>query len=126
MKIYIFLIIAALAVVGFTIWDVSFLSASSQDVIRELEFTNQALQEEDWEAAHDSFQLAHDKWEKYNHIWPMLIEHNEITDIEISFAKLNVLMDQKELNQAVLECTNLKYLLNHVARNEKINLQNIF
>lgn len=126
MKIYIFLIITALIVVGFTIWDVSFLSTSSQNVIQELEITNQALQAEDWEAAHASYQDVQDKWEEYNHIWPMLIEHREITDIEISFEKMNVLMEQEDMKQAIRECANLKYLLNHVARNEKINLENIF
>jgi len=125
MKIYLYLIITALVVVGFSIWGVFFLSTSSEDVIQELETTNQALEIENWQVAQNSYQQVQEKWDHYNHIWPMLIEHREITDIEVSFEKMNVLMEQKDLELAIRECANLEYLLNHVARNEKINFQNI-
>ena len=85
-----------------------------------------AIDSENWQAAQENYDLAREEWQSTAKIWKVLINHDDMRDIEISFVDLHSLLQQKDKDKARQELESLFFYLNHVSENERLNIGNIF
>jgi hypothetical protein len=84
-----------------------------------------AIAGEEWSQARALFAASRQRWQQVRKIWPMLINHDDMKDVEISFVALDVLLQQQDRERATQEIANLHYHLSHVPNNESFTWQNI-
>ena len=65
-------------------------------------------------------------WEKYSEKLAYYIEHDEIEKIDTAFIKVKSFVENDDIPSAVAELETSKFVLEHIEKKYKFNLQNIF
>jgi hypothetical protein len=125
-KVVCFLMATLIIVLALCIFSQRYLVSTTDAICAELTPLNQGISNGDWEACRRSFQIAEKQWEKSAKIWRVIVDHNSMRDIELSFADMQVMLKQEDPDPAEKELSTLIYYLRHVPENEKVDLQNIF
>ncbi len=121
----ILILISSMLLVGLSGYSSYFLSASAKKLAPPIEQMDKAIDDADWGNVQRLYDELQNGWKQYEKIWPALIDHKEITDIESTFAQLEHMVEQKDKNEAERMLALLKYYIEHVPKAEKVNLQNI-
>jgi len=120
------LMIALIIILALCIISQWYIKTSTKEICETLQPIEIAIANEDWESAKNSFEAGKTVWEKTLRIWKVLIDHEDMRDIEISFVDMGVAIKQKDQAQAQKEYDNLVFYVNHVIENEKLDLKNLF
>ena len=110
---------------GIAIYGEYTISNDCRNVSQPLLQMEAALIAEDWEKAEQLFAEAQQLWQKPQLIWPLLIDHEDSRDIEISFVDLETALQLRQSNIARQELASLIYHIDHVHRQEQISWQNV-
>jgi hypothetical protein len=84
------------------------------------------ISSEDWKNANDKMLEFSAKWNKYSKIISLFVNHQELDNIEIEEAKLPEYIKEKTKDEALASTHVINFLIDHVAKLENINLQNLF
>ena len=101
------------------------IASDCEAVSQPLRQMEQALLAEDWAAAESLFREAERQWQHPDQIWPLLIDHEDSHDIEISFVDLRSALDLRDADEARRELAALLYHIHHVWKHERISWQNV-
>lgn len=101
------------------------ITSDCEAVSQPLRQMEQALLSEDWQAAEQLFRDAERQWQHPDKIWPLLIDHEDSHDIEISFVNLRSALALRDADEARRELAALLYHIQHVRKHERISWQNI-
>lgn len=66
------------------------------------------------------------KWDKAQNIIPILIDHAELHDLEITLARISSLIQQKNKGKIFAELSIAKKLIKNIQDQEKLNFKNVF
>ena len=116
-------LILLMALLLAAVWYVMF---SAQNVEASLPTLAQALKGEDWEGARLSYDQSKETWEKTKKVWYVLIDHEDMRDIEISFVDLDTAIRQQDAIESERELAELQFFLSHVPDTERVDVTNIF
>lgn len=117
------LLILVLAICILSQW---YIVNSADDIRAALAPVAQAIDDEDWEKADAGFAIAKNKWEKTQKIWKIIINHEDMKDVELSFVDMEAILKQEHRDPAKKELETLMFFINHVPENDKLNLGNFF
>lgn len=120
------LMIALIIVLAVCIVSQWYIKNSTREICESLRPVETAIANEDWVTAQKSFNAAKTIWEKTSRVWRVLIDHEDMRDIEISFVDMEAVLRQQNRIQAEKEFDNLFFYISHVIENEKLDLQNLF
>lgn len=121
--LYAFLIIVFIIFMG--LYTVDMLGKDAEilhDFILQME---NSINKEEWEEVNDINMKFHYQWEKSEKIWPMLIDHLEIDNINIQLSELESYLKNKDKIKALSKLSILKLLVKHIPERESFILQNI-
>jgi len=79
----------------------------------------------DWSAARSGSDRLQISWEQDARWWPIILDHQEIDNIEFSMARTTEYVKNKDLALAQGQLSELKLMVEHIPRKEKVNLENI-
>jgi len=79
----------------------------------------------DWSAARSGSDRMQRSWEQDARWWPIILDHQEIDNIEFSMARTTEYVKNKDLALAQGQLSELKLMVEHIPRKEKVNLENI-
>lgn len=79
----------------------------------------------EWEKVDNINANFNHQWEKSEKIWPMLIDHLEIDNINIQLSELEASLKNKDKIRALSKLSILKLLVKHIPERESFILQNI-
>jgi len=79
----------------------------------------------EWEMARAEFRRTDTRWSEVGEVWAAIIRHQEIDELEKSFARIQQFLASEERGLALAELEMAKLLLRHVPEKEKIRLHNI-
>ncbi|MEG1997225.1 MAG: DUF4363 family protein, partial [Clostridiales bacterium] len=103
----------------------NYIISSAAAICADFPSLAQTIAAENWAQATQFYRQAHRKWQTAAKIWPLLIDHSDMQDIEIAFIDLQVMLHTQNREQALKEIAGLYYYLNHVPQNQRLSLQNI-
>ena len=126
MKIYIYLAIAIICVLGLAIFVSIFIPHTAADIGADLPAMAEAIEREDWQAVEHYYNISEAKWQKYRPFWQIFIDHRDMTDLEVAFIHLKAILPEGDKQEIRKEFMGLEYYLNHIPLNEKLSWDNIF
>ncbi len=125
MRIYVFLVVSIVVLIGLGVTVLVALGSSARNLTRDFDHVLNAIRDEDWKLAEDRIAAAHSTWEKHRQWWAVVIDHREIDNIEMSFSRIGEYIRYQDKALASAELTVLKKLIEHIPEKEKLNIKNI-
>ena len=119
------IIILIILLASLAVFSATYITRSASEVAENFQAIATAIEREDWPQARVLFNESRQRWQQVSKIWPMLINHDDMRDVEISFVDMMVLLQQENRERAAREMANLRYYLDHVPDNESFTWQNI-
>lgn len=114
-----------LLLIGMGLGSYKFLNNSSQHLINHLETVEISILAEDWEDAQKELSLTITTWQQTKSWWTVLIDHQEIDNIDLSFSRLEQYVATKAPALSLGELSAVRLLVGHIASTEALTLENV-
>ena len=102
------------------------LESASQKLLDINASISQSIENEDFSAAADSTKKLSDELSDFETFLAALGNHQEIDNIETSLAELESFIDGKQKYDALSKTNVLTFLFEHLPKNSKLKIENIF
>ena len=126
MKNVVITLITSIIMIVAISFSIKYLNDASEDVLS----LNQKIQEnvnnDNWDKAYKSTMELIEKWDDYSKKIKVFINHQEIDSIEIELQKLPQYIKEQTKDESLASIHVLSFLLEHIAKSEKLKLENIF
>jgi hypothetical protein len=113
------------AIIIFCLFAQMFLFDTSEELGKSLEAIESMIDNSDWEGSEKDFERLREDWNSVKGRWAALTHHDEIDNIDATFAKLGEYIKSKDSSSALAELSSLIQLIRHVPRKETLTLENI-
>ncbi|MCQ1528163.1 DUF4363 family protein [Lutispora saccharofermentans] len=125
MKPLLYTVILTLAIIGSGIFTINMLKKDAEALYNFVLEMESDIMAEKWEDAGEKGDKLHNQWKKYKKVWPMLIDHLEIDNLDIQISELESFLISRDKTQALSKLSILKLLVKHIPEKESFTLQNI-
>ena len=102
------------------------LESASQKLLDINASISQSIENEDFSAAADSTKKLSDELSDFETFFAALGNHQEIDNIETSLAELESFIDGEQKYDALSKTNVLTFLFEHLPKNSKLKIENIF
>ena len=126
MKVWICLLLAICLLIGGCLGALFYLQNSAQEIIGMLPAIESAVQQQNWTAAKELFLQIQQQWQQQAPYWMMLINHDAMRDIELSFVDLEIKITQEDTATVAQELATTRFYLEHIPKSETLTYANIF
>jgi hypothetical protein len=103
----------------------NYIQGSTHNFGSQITSIEQSISNQKWDAAQQKLDETQLQWEKSKNWWTVLLDHNEIDTIDISFKRLDKYIVTQDLPLSLGELSTLELLFDHISDSEKLNLENI-
>ncbi len=79
-----------------------------------------------WEQAEDKIRRLNSDWGSIKRTWSSLIDHQEIDNIDVTLARLEILIEARDSSLSMSEAAALKRFINHIPEKESLSRDNVF
>ncbi|HHU71835.1 MAG TPA: DUF4363 family protein [Clostridiales bacterium] len=124
-NIVISLIISVIMIISMS-FSIKYLNNVSQDLVRLNDEIEKSITDGNWDRAYNTTIELTEKWKDYSKKIKLFSNHDEIDNIEMELQKLPQYIKEKTKDESLASTYVLKFLLNHIADLEKVNIENIF
>lgn len=125
MKLYITLIVIFTLVLGFGIFTVNSLAKATEEITGNFEEIYNAIHEKNWKKAQEQIVYSQSLWNEHKTWWTVFINHQEIDNIDESFAKIGEYIKSGDMALSSGELVVLKQSIEHIPIMETVNLKNV-
>ena len=101
------------------------MSQQSESLQKQLVELERHIDSEDWDKANSLYNNFKQDWTKIDHIWSMLIDHNEIDYINTYIGELEAYLKSQAKTDALAKISSLQWLVKHIPEKEFPTLKNI-
>jgi hypothetical protein len=85
-----------------------------------------SINENKWDTSYKTSLEFFDDWQKYSDKISVFVHHAEIDNINMELWKLTQYVREKNKDESLASVHALKFLLEHIDKMERINMQNVF
>ena len=96
------------------------------NITGELETLKQCLFEKSNKNINEQIDRIDNKWNKVHDKLAYYIEHDELEKVDTAIVQVKSFVENEEIPSAIAELETGKFVLEHIERKYKFNLQNIF
>lgn len=107
-------------------FSIKYLNKASQDLGKLIDEIEQNIIDDNWDKAYKTSIEFTNKWEDYSEKIKLFTNHQEIDSIEMESRKLPQYIKEETKDESLASVHVLKFLLNHIAELEKVEIMNIF
>lgn len=125
MKVVAITIIILIAFFFGTVWINQYITNSADHVTNMIDKLDEAITNEDWEAAQVHIKEVSESWDETKSVWQTFLEHYEIDTIDIVLARLKKYVSIEERALSLGAVAELKLLIEHIVDREAFKLTNI-
>lgn len=111
--------------IGSGFWINHSLQAASGRLSQKVVLVSANIEKRDWQAAKQETGKLGEAWEKDARWWPVFLDHQEMDNIEFSLARATEYVNSENKALAEGQLSELKLMLEHIPRKERVNLENI-
>ena len=117
------LLIITLAI---TAYGYTFTMNSAEDMLNNLTELESSVEENEWAQAKQQIDELISNWEEINSIWGLLLDHTEMSKLDISINRINKLIELEDQEKTLVELALTKRFLQQIPENEYPRFTNIF
>lgn len=125
MKKLIICIIVLIAFISISILVESKLQQSANEILKDIDLLYNEISDENWDKVDKDLKKLENKWENTSDKWALLVEHEEIDQITVSFLKSKTFTINREKEEALAELREFKFMIDHIPKITKLELKNI-
>lgn len=125
MKKLIICIIVLIAFISISIFVESKLQQSANEILKDIDLLYNEISDENWDKVDNDLKKLENKWENTSDKWALLVEHEEIDQITVSFLKSKTFTINREKEEALAELREFKFMIDHIPKITKLELKNI-
>lgn len=111
---------------GISIYLAQEINNSSEFIQSKLKQVEILIISDNWEEAIMKTNEAYEYWSEVKEWWALILNHNILNNIDISYARLQQFNINKEVTHSLAELKTLIVLLKDIAKSETLKLNNIF
>lgn len=126
MRFYFGLTALFILILGFGIVNLNILANNTERITGNFDQIYQSISDQDWQKADRQISQSEKSWNHHKKWWTVVIDHQEIDNIDISFARISEYIKHHNQSLAAGELMVLRQFLDHIPENETVNLKNIF
>lgn len=119
--------VAALTVfiVGASLIMQGVLTKTSTDLVASISGVEAGTEAGNWKSAEKDLEQVKNKWSRLSATWAMLIDHQEIDNIEVTLARMEKFVAERDKASALAETSALKNYVNHIPLRVSLSLKNV-
>lgn len=125
MKPLVYSSIIIIVIIAFGAFTINMLKNEADNLHTVLIELEKNIYAEEWEKAKNIGETIEKQWDKYKKIWPMLIDHFEIDNVNINLAELQAYIISNDKTESLSRLAALKVLIKHIPERESFIIQNI-
>jgi len=125
MRLYVTIGILVILMLTLGIFTQTSLAKSTDQITANFDQISRAIRDQDWSSAEKQIDRAKARWETDKKWWAMVIVHQEIDNIDGSFAKTTQYIKYRDRALSSGELLILKQFLDHIPQKEKLSLKNV-
>lgn len=125
MKKLIICIIVLIAFISISIFVETKLQESANEILKDIDLLYNQISDENWDKVDKDLKKLENKWEDTSDKWALLVEHEEIDQITVSFLKSKTFTVNREKEEALAELREFKFMIDHIPKITKLELKNI-
>jgi len=126
MKVVVFIIISLALIIGFGIVTTALINSSAEELTTYINNLEKHIAEEKWQESRQNIGEISKLWSKTKKNWLLFLDHQEIDNIDLTYARLNKYIEAQDLPSALAEVAALKLLVKHIPDISALTLRNIF
>jgi flagellar motor component MotA len=126
MKVVSFIVISLVLIIGFGIFTTTSINSSAEKLTHHIDILEENIAEEKWQESSQSSKEISRLWSETKKTWLLFLDHQEIDNIDLTYARLNKYIEAKDLPSALAEVAALKLLVKHIPDISALTLRNIF
>lgn len=111
--------------IGAGFWINNSLQESTDRLSNQIQEVSNSIRQGDWSSARHSSDQMERSWEKDASWWPVVLDHQEIDNIEFSMSRSSEYVRNQDQALAQGQLSELRLMVEHIPRKEKVNLENI-
>ena len=104
----------------------NYTTKTAGDITENLTELKEDIESNDTDSTQKKLKQLDEKWDEKHDKLAYYIEHDEIEKIDTAFIKVKSFVENDDIPSAVAELETSKFVLEHIEKKYKFNLQNIF
>ncbi len=125
MRLLISIALVLSLLIGSGFWINHSLQVATKGLVQKIDQVAVNIKRGDWDAAQNQTGKLEQAWEQDARWWPVFLDHQEMDNIEFSLAKATEYVASENNSLAQGQLSELKLMIGHIPRKEKVNLENI-
>lgn len=107
-------------------FSIKYLNNVSDELVSINDEIQENITDDNWDKAYKNTMELTEKWNNYSKKIKIFVNHQEIDSIEIELQKLPQYIKEQTKDESLATTYVLNFLLEHIAKLEKLKLENIF
>ena len=125
MRLIISLSIILTLFIALGFWTNHTLDVTAQHFSNQIDGITSLVENQDWVKAEQQIIALEEEWNKKANWWPVVLDHQEIDNIDLAFAKLKKYASTEDNSLTLGLLSELKVMLQHIPEKEAVNVKNI-
>ena len=126
MKLNIFIISLLIFIIFISFAGYNLTENKVEYLKKNLDIIQTDINESHWQKAESNIQKLNNDWKITKKNFSLIIDHEALHDLDLSLARLELHLKQKNKEKCILEIHLSKKLLDDIKYKEKLSLENIF
>lgn len=119
------LIISLFLLIFGGIWEIKYLERTSRYLASEVEYTKNAIENNNFELADKQMESMQNTWENMNIVWNIFINHDRIDDLEEAIEDLDSYIYLKQDKEAINAADRLNKIIYQIVDKQKFSFEHI-
>ncbi len=119
-------IIIIVVIITLDFFTQNYTTKTAGDITENLTELKEDIESNDTDSTQKKLKQLDEKWDEKHDKLAYYIEHDEIEKIDTAFIKVKSFVENDDIPSAVAELETSKFVLEHIEKKYKFNLQNIF
>lgn len=119
-------IIIIVVIITLDFFTQNYTTKTAGDITENLTELKEDIESNDTDSTQKELKQLDEKWDEKHDKLAYYIEHDEIEKIDTAFIKVKSFVENDDIPSAVAELETSKFVLEHIEKKYKFNLQNIF
>lgn len=119
------LIISLFLLIFGGIWEIKYLERTSRYLASEVEYTKNAIENNNFELADKQMESMQNTWDDMNIVWNIFINHDRIDDLEEAIEDLDSYIYLKQDKEAINAADRLNKIIYQIVDKQKFSFEHI-
>ena len=120
-----FILLGFLILIGSSLFINYMINHTSENMLTELRQVEELIKSEDFTTAQAKIDYTYNYWLKIKNWYAIILNHNTLKSIEISYLRLQQYTNYKDSSMALAELKTLQLLLTDIPESESFKIYNI-